>query len=592
MLVKKHSDKQGLITGRIHPRAFDAARQMPGRRKWKERNLYFELSAANVEFLEEFMGDLLEWDPSMKTYWKSIQKQRQLERETIEKKKQDVVDIKNFPFKTKPMDHQLRAFSLARGKNAFGYLMEQGTGKSKTVMDDAADLYMEGSIDLLLITAPNGVHVQWVREQLPLHFPEVVPYKAAIYTSSMSMRQKGEFEETLFCPDVLRILAVNIESLSHKSGFQTVEKILSSGSKPMWILDESSRIKNPSSKRTRACISLSKYAKFRRILSGTPITKGVEDLYSQLCFLDEDILGHRSYYTFRNEYCVMGGFENKQVVDYKNVEKLTTRLEGHTFRATKEECLDLPPVLHTSREVPMTDEQKKLYNRLRDDFILALDSGEFQSVPLGITRLVRFQQILAGHVPNMDMTEESDELNGQFSRIKTLRPQAILEVLEETEGKTIVWTKFRMDELILGEALEKAGVKYKRYQANMTEEEKWKAKGDFETDSSKVLLASPRVAGIGLNLTAARNCIWYGLPLDMEIYKQANDRIDRMGQLHAMTNVHLSTAGTVDSKLYSLLKKKSFLADSVLDHNKNERFAQGQEFFGSLHDIREAVLGD
>jgi hypothetical protein len=274
--------------------------------------------------------------------------------------------------KTTPFRHQKLAFEKAsndvppapgmpRPCDAFAYFMEPGTGKTKSLIDDAARAYLAGEIELLLVLAPNGVHRNWLGE-LELHCG--VPYQAAFYRSGTVNKQA---RAVLDSTGVLKVLTVNSESLSHKSGLAFCLAALA-GRRAMVVLDESHRFKTPGAARTRNSWKLSRMAVQRRLATGTEITKGYEDLYAQFRFLDPAIIGAKTFADFKAMYCVMVGDYN-QIVDYRNVDHLLGRVGPYVFSAAKADCLDLPAQVFLQREVELSPEQARYYKELRDRFV-------------------------------------------------------------------------------------------------------------------------------------------------------------------------------------------------------------------------------
>lgn len=433
------------------------------------------------------------------------------------------------------------------------------TGKTKVGIDNAAYLFANGKIDQILIIAPNGVHTQWITEQLPDHMPDFIEYEATWYESGGTKKVKERLDKVLGTKDKLRIIAQHVESFSYKSGMEFAYNFLLSG-RTLVILDESSRIKNPQATRTKNIIKLRDLAPYRRLMSGSPVTKGAEDLYAQFLFLHPDILGFSSFYTFANRYLVMGGWENKQIVGYKNMEELQNRIDGHTLRVLKSDCLDLPERTYTNRLVEMTPEQEKLYTQMRDDFLVELENGAILDAPLAITRLLRLQQILCGHLPG-----ETEASTG-WLQIPTNRTKVYMEVVGEAKdhSKILTWCRFRADAQVVAKSLKEAGIGYVIYAG--TSEQRTEAIRQFREDPDiRVFIANPATAGIGLNLTVSNVTIWYSLSFDLEQYLQANDRNHRIGQKNPVTYVHLETPNTIDTKLIKSLVSKKNIADMILD---------------------------
>lgn len=448
------------------------------------------------------------------------------------------------------------------------------TGKTKVMLDDAADIFLHGGynggIDTLVVIAPNGVHRQWVTEQIPTHLSDAVKYRAAYTTASPSKEEAAQMAEMLAFSDGLRIISVHTEFLSSKKGKQFLFDLASSCN-AMCLVDESTRFKEKSSGRTTTLLSIASLFKYRRIATGTPVTQGVQDLFTQFSFLSENILGYNSFYSFRNHFCKMGGFQNKKIVGVINEDELISKIDSHSFRVTKEECLDLPERIYIRREVPLTDRQREVYRQLKQKFLLELESGEIVTVKMAMTRMTRLQQIANGFLwirqkkNNLGdiVTEEVHE------EYPTNRVQATVDILEEskTDQKFIIWLKYEGDYELLAPALKKAGISFTSYTGNLSSDEAEANLEKFKTDKSiKVLLSTPKKGGIGLNLTVASNVIWFSRDFSLENELQANDRIHRMGQTEKVVVYYLVAPNTVDEHIEKIQAAKLATATSLVDY--------------------------
>ena len=290
----------------------------------------------------------------------------------------------NYKFKTKPYKHQITALEKSWQKDEYGYFMEMGTGKSKVLVDNIAMLYDKGKINAALIIAPKGVYRNWLSQEIPEHIPRHIDHKTVLWTALTSKTKDKEYRQLFEIDYDLHILLMNVEALSTKKGVEFAGKFLRCH-KTLMAVDESTTIKNPSAKRTKAILGLSKEAKYRRILTGSPVTKSPLDLYSQCAFLNEFLLGFSSYYTFRNRYAQMiernfGGRRVQIVGSYRRLDELAEILKPFSYRILKEDCLDLPPKIYMKREIELTDEQKKAYTTMKSS-ALALLNGKIATAP-------------------------------------------------------------------------------------------------------------------------------------------------------------------------------------------------------------------
>jgi len=535
---------------KLEGNSIQALSSMPGFKKWVGRDLMFAPTGANITHLHKHWPDA-KWEddvqPVLDKYIRSLE-----EAEEIHKQKgSGFVDAGDFSFKTKPYDHQRKAFYLSRDKEAFALLMEQGTGKTKVIIDNAAYLYGRDEISALVVIAPNGVHRNWLSKEIPAHMPDWCHYKSVFYYSGINAKDTVKFNEVISAQDCLRIFAFNCESFVSKKAVEFMYKIIMSN-KVMLVVDESSRIKTPGAKRTKVITKFAKDVKYKRIMTGTPVTKGPEDVYSQFKFLDPFILGYDSYYSFRARYCVMGGYENRQIVSYNNVDELTNSIEGHSFRVLKKDCLDLPEKIYQRHPVELSKNQRKLYDQLRKDFVTELE-GEHLSAPEAITRLLRMQQIICGWFPTEEGGMEIDEKNTRLT--------ALIDLLPDIECKVIIWARFKRDIKAIGEAL---GDKAVSYYGEVSNDDREVAVDRFQNDPKvRYFIGQPQSGGIGLTLTAAECAIYYSNSFDLETRMQSEDRCHRIGTKNNVTYIDFESPKTIDTKIINALREKKNLADTI-----------------------------
>ena len=275
----------------------------------------------------------------------------------------------NYKFKTTPYAHQLKALEMSWNKEVFAYFMEMGTGKSKVLLDNISMLYDKGKINGVLIIAPKGVYKNWYDAEIPAHMVEHINKRVVLWQALINQKQQNKLN-TLFKPEVdLHIFIMNVEALSTKKGTAFANKFLNSHN-TLIAVDESTTIKNPSAKRTKNILALSKLGKYRRILTGSPVTKSPLDLYTQCQFLDIWLLGHQSYYSFRSRYALMrtanfNGRSVQIVVGYRHLDELSEKLKPFSHRVLKDDCLDLPKKTFMKRIVQLTPDQNKIYIQMK-----------------------------------------------------------------------------------------------------------------------------------------------------------------------------------------------------------------------------------
>ena len=474
----------------------------------------------------------------------------------------------NYKFKTKPYAHQLTALEKSWDKTEYGYFMEMGTGKSKVLVDNMAMLYDKGRINGALIIAPKGVYNNWFTQEIPTHLVSHIQPTMVLWTASTSKTKDKEYQSLFETGHDLHILIMNVEALSTKKGLDFAAKFMSCH-KTMLAVDESTTIKNPTAKRTKSILQLGKQAEYRRILTGSPVTKSPLDLYTQCAFLDEFLLGFNSFYAFRNRYAHMvernfGGRRVQLIASYQRLDELSDNIKKFSYRVLKEDCLDLPDKIYTKREVELTEEQSKAYATMKSA-ALALLKGKMATAPHVLTQMMRLHQITCGHLKNDD---------GTTTKLKNNRMKELLSLLEEVEGKVIIWANYIYDIENIVETINEVYGKDSivQYYGAVKSEDRQEAITKFQDPNSKVrfFVGNPQTAGYGITLTAASNVVYYSNGYDLEKRLQSEDRAHRIGQKKSVTYVDLIAPKTVDEKIVKALRKKMSIANTIMDEDWRE----------------------
>ena len=468
-------------------------------------------------------------------------------------------------FKTKPYQHQLDALQAGKYANAYGYLMEMGTGKSKVLIDNLAILSAEGEIDFALIIAPKGVYRNWVAKEIPQHLSDDINHRVIRWVSSANKTQQKEMASVKDKFDGLTIFVMNVEAFSALKGKQAGEWMAKNlGPRGLIAIDESTTIKNHKAKRSKALMKIAAGFKYRRILTGSPITKSPMDAYAQFEFLGPRLLGYDSYYAFQGRYAVtqqrrMGAHSFQQVVGYRNLDELTGSISRHSFRVLKKDCLDLPPKTFTARYVQMSEEQFKMYEQLRTMALTMLDSGELVTAPAVITQLLRMQQVLSGHL-------KTDE--GEMVYFPSKRMDALKDIMEEHSGKAIIWSRFRYDIEQITKLLNKEFGEgcAASYYGDTPDEARNDVVRNFQNPDHplRFFVGNPSTAGYGLTLTEADLCVYYANSYDLELRMQSEDRAHRIGQVNPVTYIDLICPGSIDEMIVAALRAKIDIGATVL----------------------------
>jgi len=467
----------------------------------------------------------------------------------------------NYKFKTKPYKHQMTALEKSWNKETYAYFMEMGTGKTKVLIDNMAMLYDKGKIDGALIIAPKGVVKTWYEQELPTHLPNHIENVTVLWQPNITKTQQEKLESLFEIETALHILVMNVEAFSTEKGIKFASKFLNSH-KTLMAIDESTTIKTPTAKRTKNIITLGNHAKYRRIMTGSPVTKNPLDLYTQCEFLDPYLLDHASYYSFRNRYAVMKSMHVRgktiQVVHaFQNLAELSEKLQGFSYRVLKEDCLDLPPKNWIKRHITLSSEQQKIYDQMKKEAIATLN-GKVTSTMTVITQLMRLQQITCGHFVADD---------GSTQEIKSNRITELMDVLNETEGKAIIWGHWQKDIKNIVSEIEKIygpGSVVSYYGLTPQDERQDNIRQFQDNPKCRFMVGTPSTGGYGITLTAANTVIYYSNGYDLEKRLQSEDRAHRIGQKKNVTYIDIIAEKTVDEKIQQSLRKKINIASEVL----------------------------
>ncbi len=477
-----------------------------------------------------------------------------------------------YVFRTQPFRHQRESFEATRDLVSWGLFWEQGCGKTKPMIDTAADLFLAGKIGGVLILAPNGVHRNWINDEIPTHMPEDVLKEATLLHYSTSRVHSTKY--LAHCRWVLReapgliIVAMSYDGLMTKKGEAFAREFLKS--RPIFLIaDESHYIKSPNAQRTKRAIAFAKYGKYRRILTGTPMEKPF-DVYSQIKFLEPNFwhpLGLGSAAAFRRYFGVWKTAEEvmaeegynpgyDQLLGYRNLDELRVYVSKLTHRVTKEDAgLDLPPKLYSKLYFEMSNKQKAAYQQLRDEYFLALQNGQIVEADLAIVRLLRLQQITCGYV------QATGEEPMAMVDDKNPRLEMLLAFLDGLPHKAIVWCRFRHD---IDQITERLGQKAVRYDGLVTADNAEKAKNDFQKGDVQFLIGNARKGGTGITLHAAKTVVYYSNYFDLILRQQSEDRAHRIGMdKNPVGYVDIIADHTVDGHIVAALREKCDIASEV-----------------------------
>jgi len=467
----------------------------------------------------------------------------------------------DYKFKTKPYAHQMTALEKSWNKETYAYFMEMGTGKTKVLIDNLAMLYDKGKVNGALIIAPKGVVGTWYTNELPTHLPDHIENVTVLWQPNITKKQQDTLDTLFQEGEGLHILIMNVEAFSTDKGTKFAQKFLSCHN-TMMAIDESTTIKNPKAGRTKNILNLAHDAKYRRIMTGSPVTKNPLDLFTQCYFLDPFHLEHESYFSFRTRYAIMktaniSGRQIQLVSGFKNLGELSDKLQPFSYRVLKEDCLDLPDKIFIKRQITLTPDQRKLYDQMRKQ-ALAILEGKVSSTTNALTQLMRLQQITCGH-----FTDDT----GKTQPIANNRISELMNVLEDVEGKAIIWAHYQYDMKHIMQEIEKVygPGSMVDYYGLTPKDERQSNITKFQNDPKcRFFIGTPATGGYGITLTAANTVIYYSNGYDLEKRLQSEDRAHRIGQKKPVTYVDINAEDTVDEKIVKALRKKISIASEVL----------------------------
>lgn len=437
--------------------------------------------------------------------------------------------------------------------------MEMGTGKSRTAIEMAVRRRALDRCRRVLWFCPVSLK-ETIRQEILKHTGE----SAHVFDDKT---EEGRIPEAFWH-------VIGIESMS-----ASVRVICAAGSlagdKVMCIVDESSYIKGHRAARTRWITEVGRRCRYRLLLTGTPISQGIEDLFSQMRFLDEKILGYRSFYSFAANHLEYSDRFPGMVVRALNTEWVAAKIAPYVYQVTKEECLDLPGKLFSSRWFRMTSTQRYYYELAKAEVFEDILDDDPYLTQLAIFRLFNaLQQITCGFWRRRLDDGTLDEI--EFD--ENPRQDFLLEIIAEIppDEKVIIWSKFRRDVRAIAGRLGDDAV---TFYGGQTLSERDAAIREWR-ESKRFFIATPDCGGHGLTLNEARYVIFYNNQFKYSSRLQAEDRNHRIGQQHAVTYIDVACSQSIDERILNALAKKG---------NAAEEFRQEVQRMREAKTIKQAI---
>lgn len=473
---------------------------------------------------------------------------------------------------TEPMKHQHDQFMAHGSEKTYALFWEQGTGKTKESIDEMCLLIELGLIDAVLLVAPNGVHKNWLTDEIPVHMPQkyrdmLVPmiYKTE---SAAAKWHQMKLDRTIRANGIPMLL-FSYDGFCTDRGKKAAWSLLRKR-KCLYILDEAHHIKTPGAKKTKTIVASGRYAPYKRLLTGTPVSAGPFDVYSQMKFLDEGFwndIGCNSFQAFKTRFGIWEkGFNRKLgreypvLVSYRDLDVLQEKLKTMSSRVLKEHVLDLPPKIHNNWYYEMTPQQERVYNQLREEFLYDHGDGRITNASLAIVRLLRFQQVLCGYLPFED--EEGargiELIPGGNPRLDSLH-----EAVSGFDKPYIVWARFTKDIELIKDRLESDGHKVATYYGGNSNDQNERHKLGFQAGDFNVFLGNPAKGAEGLTLNQAKWTYYYNNSFRLIHRLQSEDRNHRKGQTDQVGYTDMICEDSVDEHYVRNLVQKVDVAAKV-----------------------------
>lgn len=525
--------------------------------------------------------------------------------------------VKKYVPKNPPWPHQEIGLEKMLDRKNFALLMAMRTGKSYVTIADFGRLEKAGEVDDMLVIAPAGAYRTW-RADFIKHASEDLVKRTKVYvwsssdqTSQTAIRTLDIFNRFQLGP---RLLLMNVEALSSVKKARDFAIEFASQRRSYGVVDESTTIKNVDSERAKFVTEkLRPRFRYRRILTGLPTPRSPLDLFGQFLFLDPDILGYDNYVSFEKQYADIGkicllpnaklkgmlvrragkkikleGIGTVEVADlgrddillelerrdvyvqsipkllgYKNEEELARKIAGHSYRVRLEDCYDMPPKTYAVREVRLTKDQERNYREMREQCTTELASLTHVTAINVISKMLRLHQILCGHT--------KDEA-GVEVEIPENRTREVLNVLEEYDGKAIIWACYDHDVVKIAEALARdygSDSVVRFWGGNLTTREEESARF-LEDKNCRFMVATQAAGGRGRTWTVANLMIYYASTNNLEHRSQSEERASGNLKTDFVACVDLIVPDTVDGKILRAIREKMNMSDVITGDNWKE----------------------
>lgn len=496
----------------------------------------------------------------------------------------DVQSTFDPPYTRKPFQHQLVATESCIGAEAFGLLMEMGTGKTYCVgleMNYYACKMEKGEMIRVLIACPKSLRENWLRE-LKMAIADI--HNIAIEVLNGDMKSIEQIMNLLEDEAMIKIAIVSYDSVP--SMLRQLQAF-----KPTYLCcDESHYLKNPESERSKAMNTLSDSCAMKRILTGTPVSNNILDVWHQFEILRKGALGYTTYTAFKREYAIVessGQFETVVGFNKDHITALKENMARISFVVKKERCLDLPQKMFETCTVTMPENIRTIYDSMAKDFYVSLEGDKECQVEYIIVQMMKLCQICSGFLVSKELVRDAngdyDQDNPEFASKLSMLPNGdykMNRMLDDAEeviesgSKLIIWSRFKHDSKLIFNALKARGIKAVTFDGSTNAEEKQKALDSFNTDdSTMVFIGNTKSGGVGLTLLGTKNrtchtTFFYSNDFSFGMRSQAEDRNHRIGQVNKVLYRDYVAENSIEEYIASVLVEKRDVADEVKNIHK------------------------
>lgn len=469
---------------------------------------------------------------------------------------------KNYVFVTEPYKHQIQGLALAYKFPSFALLLDMGTGKTKIAIDLFRLRYKLGQVEKMIVVCPKSVIGVWqdevskhslIKEDSVFSLPQVVKKTKSSRTDVLK-RFLNEKKSKFFI--------LNYDSLLT---FDSVSDIMQNPSKLMLTIDESTRVKNPSAKRTKIVHSLCKLIPYRLIMSGVLIPNNLLDVYSQWYCIDQGEAFGQTFTAFKRNYFFSDKFGFNYYPKSGTRDFISSVIDSQSYRVRKEECLDLPPSIYETRNIEMTESQSRIYSEIATTMLAQIEKDRVVC-SVALTKLIKLAEITSGFV----ISNEGKVLNLENPKL-----DALMDILDEIqEHKVVIFAVHHHSIEHIIEAIKTRNNQSKECVVALYGKTSNNAKdivNKFQTDEKcRYLVAHPGSGGIGITLTAAKYVVYFSNDYNMENRYQSESRVHRIGaeKWDKITYIDLIVKKSIDQSILNSLKNKFNLMKKVVDYKR------------------------